>query len=102
MIQGGCPNGTGTSRLHDSRRVRARPEARRRGRLLHGQRGPNTGGSQFFITLAPTPWVDGKHAVFGRVTEGIEVVRAIGKVQTGMGDRPRDKVVMESVTVSEG
>ncbi len=63
--------------------------------------GPNTGGSQFFITLAPTAWLDGKHAIFGRVTDGLDVVEAIGKVSTGMADRPVKDVVMEKVTVQE-
>jgi peptidyl-prolyl cis-trans isomerase A (cyclophilin A) len=61
--------------------------------------GPNSGGSQFFITLAATPWLDGKHAIFGKVTAGLDVVKAIGKVQTGPGDRPVKDVVMEKVTV---
>lgn len=90
MIQGGCPEGTG----------RGGPgytiEDEFRSDLRHGSEGtlsmantgrPHTGGSQFFITLAATPWLDGKHTVFGKVIEGIEVVRAIGKVQT-RSDRP--------------
>jgi peptidyl-prolyl cis-trans isomerase A (cyclophilin A) len=63
--------------------------------------GPNTGGSQFFITLAATPWLDGKHAVFGKVTDGLDVVTRIGKVETDRGDRPVEQVVMEKVTVEE-
>ena len=64
--------------------------------------GPNTGGSQFFITLVPTPWLDGKHAIFGRVVSGMEVVEAIGKVETGFQDRPVKEVVMNSVKIEGG
>ena len=63
--------------------------------------GPNTGGSQFFITLAATPWLDGKHAIFGKVTSGMDVVEAIGKTKTGFQDRPSEDVIMKTVTVSE-
>jgi len=63
--------------------------------------GPNTGGSQFFITLAATPWLDGKHAIFGKVSNGLDVVEVIGQVQTGAADRPTEDVVMEKVTVSD-
>ena len=61
--------------------------------------GPNTGGSQFFVTLADTPWLDGKHAIFGRVTSGMDTVREIGKVPTGMGDRPNKQVKIEKLEV---
>ena len=61
--------------------------------------GPNTGGSQFFITLAPTPWLNGHHAIFGKVVEGMNVVRSIGAVVTDFRDRPREDVVMEKVEV---
>lgn len=64
--------------------------------------GPNTGGSQFFVTLAATSWLDGKHAIFGKVVEGMEVVRAIGSTPTGPGDQPLKEVVMESVKIQGG
>jgi len=63
--------------------------------------GPNTGGSQFFVTLAATPWLDGKHAIFGKVTSGLNVVMEIGRVSTNPGDRPLEDIVMESLTVSD-
>jgi cyclophilin family peptidyl-prolyl cis-trans isomerase len=59
--------------------------------------GPNTGGSQFFITLAATPWLDGRHAIFGRVTEGQDVVERIAGVPRDRSDRPKSPVRMETV-----
>ena len=64
--------------------------------------GPNTNGSQFFITLAPTPWLDGKHAIFGKVVEGMDVVKAIGAADRNAEDRPRTEIHMEKVTILGG
>ena len=103
MIQGGDPTGTGRGgpghTIDDEfgeGLTHAEP-----GIFSMANAGPNTGGSQFFITLAATPWLDGKHAIFGKVTEGLEVVQAIGQVQTGPGDRPVEEVSMQKVTVSD-
>ena len=104
MIQGGCPDGRGTGgpgyQIDDEfGEGLAHTDA---GIFSMANAGPNTGGSQFFITLAATPWLDGKHAIFGRVTSGMDVVETIGKISTGFQDRPKDDVVMEKVTVDEG
>jgi len=72
------------------------------GILSMANAGPNTNGSQFFITLVATPWLDGKHTVFGKVIAGMDVVSSIGKVQTSKpGDKPLKDVVMESVTIEQ-
>ena len=103
MIQGGDPTGTGTGgpgyQIPDE--FAAGLAHTQKGTFSMANSGPNTGGSQFFITLAATPWLDGKHAIFGRVTTGLDIVDKIGVIDTGPGDRPREDVVMEKVTVNE-
>ena len=103
MIQGGDPTGTGTGgpgyQIPDE--FAAELAHTQKGTFSMANSGPNTGGSQFFITLAATPWLDGKHAIFGRVTTGLDIVDKIGVIDTGPSDRPREDVVMEKVTVNE-
>jgi peptidyl-prolyl cis-trans isomerase A (cyclophilin A) len=101
MIQGGDPTGTGRGgpgyRIKDEFGPGLAHDSE--GILSMANAGPNTGGSQFFITLAPTPWLNGHHAVFGKIVKGMDVVREIGSVATNFQDRPLDPVVMEKVEV---
>jgi peptidyl-prolyl cis-trans isomerase B (cyclophilin B) len=102
MIQGGCPEGTGTGgpgytfedEINDHKVVR--------GALAMANAGPNTNGSQFFIvTTDAAPWLDGKHTVFGEVTDGMGAVDAIEGTETGPGDKPVDPQVIERVELSD-
>ncbi|MDH4070167.1 MAG: peptidylprolyl isomerase [Ignavibacteria bacterium] len=105
MIQGGDPTGTGRG----GSSIYGKPfEDEIVGSLKHTEpgilsmanRGPNTNTSQFFITLAPTPWLDGRHTIFGKVVSGMDVLQSIGKVETSKpGDKPIVDVVMKRVTI---
>jgi peptidyl-prolyl cis-trans isomerase A (cyclophilin A) len=101
MIQGGCPKGTGTGGPGYKIKDEFDPSLKHDGPgiLSMANAGPNTGGSQFFITLVATPWLNGKHAVFGKVTEGLDIVMKIGKVKTGAMDKPVTPVVMKKITI---
>jgi cyclophilin family peptidyl-prolyl cis-trans isomerase len=103
MVQGGCPEGTGTGgpgyefedEINDHKVVR--------GALAMANRGPNTNGSQFFIvTTDAASWLDGKHTVFGQVTSGMDSVDSIEGTPTGAQDRPLEDAVIERVEVHEG
>jgi len=108
MIQGGDPTGTGTggeSAWGEPFPDEIDPQSEvyrrgyRRGIVAMANAGPNTNGSQFFVTLVPTPWLDNKHAIFGEVVEGMDIVQRIGKTKTGPGDRPTKDILIESVTI---
>ncbi len=105
MIQGGDPTSTGTGgpgyRFEDECPPDG-PSFDRPGLLAMANAGPNTNGCQFFVTVAPTAWLTGKHTIFGEVTEGYDVVEAISKLPTGAMDRPVEDVVIERIEISEG
>jgi cyclophilin family peptidyl-prolyl cis-trans isomerase len=100
MIQGGDPTGTGSGGPGYQFEDEFNDHKVERGALAMANAGPNTNGSQFFIVTAEaTPWLDGKHTVFGTVTSGMDVADAISNVDTGPGDKPRDEVRIESVSL---
>jgi peptidyl-prolyl cis-trans isomerase B (cyclophilin B) len=101
MIQGGDPTGTGRGGPGYQFEDEFNNHKVVRGALAMANAGPDTNGSQFFIVTADEcPWLDGKHTVFGRVTDGMETVDAIERVETGPGDRPREDVRIESVAIA--
>jgi peptidyl-prolyl cis-trans isomerase B (cyclophilin B) len=102
MIQGGCPQGTGTGGPGYQFEDEINPHKIVRGALAMANAGPNTNGSQFFIvTVDQAPWLDGKHTVFGEVTEGMDVVDAIESTPTDRRDRPRDDARIEKLEVGD-
>ncbi|CAA9959884.1 hypothetical protein CFE70_003328 [Pyrenophora teres f. teres 0-1] len=97
MIQGGDPTGTGRggeSIYGEKFEDEISPQLKHTGAgiLSMANSGPNTNGSQFFITLAPTPWLDGKHTIFGRVKSGMQIVKKLGLVKTDKEDRPVEEI----------
>jgi peptidyl-prolyl cis-trans isomerase A (cyclophilin A) len=103
MIQGGDPRGTGTGgpgyTFEDE--VSGGPSFDRPGLLAMANAGPDTNGSQFFVTVTPTPWLTGKHTIFGEVVDGYDVVERISKASTGPQDRPSTDVVLERIRIDE-
>jgi cyclophilin family peptidyl-prolyl cis-trans isomerase len=98
MIQGGCPEGIGTGGPGYTFEDEINQHKIVRGALAMANAGPNTNGSQFFIvTVDSAPWLDGKHTVFGRVTDGMDAVDAIESTPTGAGDRPVDPPTIDSI-----
>ena len=104
MIQGGCPlgNGTGGPGYQFKDEIVEGLTFDRPGLLAMANAGPGTNGSQFFITTAATPWLNGRHTIFGEVTEGMDFVTAIGNVPRGGADRPTTPVVIKKIAIVKG
>ena len=103
MIQGGCPQGTGTGGPGYTFKDEINDHKVVKGALAMANAGPNTNGSQFFtVTTEAAPWLEGKHTVFGKVTSGMEAVDAIEGSPTGPGDRPVEEAKIERVEVHDG
>jgi peptidyl-prolyl cis-trans isomerase A (cyclophilin A) len=104
MIQGGDPTGTGTGgpgfRFEDECPPDG-PTFNQVGRVAMANSGPGTNGCQFFVTVAETPWLNGRHTIFGQVVEGYDVVEGISKVETGAQDRPVADVVIERIQIDD-
>jgi peptidyl-prolyl cis-trans isomerase A (cyclophilin A) len=103
MVQGGDPMGTGTGGpgYHfEDECLPDGPRFDRPGLLAMANAGPDTNGSQFFVTVAATPWLDGRHTIFGEVSEGYDVVETIAGAETGAQDRPVEDIVIEGIEIS--
>jgi cyclophilin family peptidyl-prolyl cis-trans isomerase len=101
MIQGGCPQGTGTGGPGYTFEDEINSHKAVRGSLAMANAGPNTNGSQFFIvTLEATPWLDGKHTVFGQVTDGMDVVDKLEGLPTDGRDKPREDAKIDKLTIT--
>ena len=102
MIQGGCPQGTGTGGPGYTFEDEINPHKVVRGALAMANAGPNTNGSQFFIvTTEEAPWLDGKHTVFGEVRDGMDVVNTIGTTRTDGSDRPVEPITIETIELQQ-
>lgn len=104
MVQFGCPLGNGTGGPGYNVNDEYHPDLKhdRKGLLSSANIGrPNTNGSQYFITVAPTPWLNGGHSILGEVVEGYEIVEAISKAKTGMADKPAEEIKIKSVKIEK-